>query len=325
MQHRSIYYIHTLCKPFIAIVMLAVFVESPPLVEAQTKADRDNMRRALKSKPSRYELTMNYASLGVGSVRYEGGYEWATPSSQFCGNLGASLTHWLGSNIGLSAGLNFSYNLYCNDLYDLNYNGSGTVILQSRLETVLDTALFHVGNKHISDVQVLGMVQLPLRVEMRYGHIFGALGFMITVPVISWGQYSYAGSVYELTEYQGMGVQMADDPLNYVEVPTHRSTYRPLGKAVPLFFNLTGEIGAKHHFDIVNSVAVSLFGSISLNAPQTTDVPYKLVSITNDVYDEEHSLREPMMSDIVDRLRYYEVGIRIAYHFGFNYFKRPMH
>lgn len=248
-----------------------------------------------------------YYNMGIGSLPYSGAIEWHnSPIVAF--GVGADYNYWLNDHYGLSAGLRFTYisGHQTSDPVSQTFNAQMNV----KGFGVTDVTL-HGTASAIDEERVAAFIELPIKAYYRWDNgLYGSLGLSLSKAISNRVvEHAYPDPSFSITSIPALGISLPTPVPTGID-PDHVKTAPAPANFKPFFCLLNAEFGYKHAYNGDNAISVGIFGRCALGKYKV-DTGSDLFSYANSQVYVNRSA-----SSLVDRIGYYELGLKVALHFG---------
>ena len=268
--------------------------------------------RLQAQEPSpRHEVTP-FLGMGLSSMPFSGPVSWEDhPGLSF--GFGADYTYWLNRHFGLQAGLRMDWMSHrqMSGAIDLPFSGrlpmSSVGITGGTGTTTVD---MRGTVSCISEKQNYTFLELPIRLAMRWDGLYGNVGVSLAKAVEGKAEYSYDDVTYMVAALPDLGVTLPTPvPITLAGVTDGKVEQGEMYK--PLFLLLGAEAG--YRFDISDwfGLGAGVYGHLAL--------PKYKTGSDNEVFplkEETINLSQPSKTALVEKIGYYEVGIRLSAFLG---------
>lgn len=261
----------------------------------------------------RHELTMGFARPGYGDLPFKSTLSWdnhdmSTPSM----SIGAGYTYWFTKHIGLTGAASLTYLNNTETLSNITSTAHGTITINNGAGSRVVNTTMSVLSPKVSEYQSLLMLDLPVQLSLQHKHLFCNVGLAFGVSLNSYGAYTYDPSVYQIVAIDDLGIDINSLPLDAVVVEGNEGNYAPASVKHPLFVEFAADLGWKFHFDNRNAFSLALSLRYALNKRTIDNNNFEIIDIRQD----KTTARSPMQAGLVDSYRYYVLGLKFAYHWG---------
>ncbi|MBR1517443.1 MAG: hypothetical protein IJ620_04800 [Bacteroidales bacterium] len=260
-----------------------------------------------KGRNYRGELSVSVYGPAVAEMPFDGDIDWESKLGYSFG-FGADYTYWFNKNIGLMAGLKIAY-LTTNQesgSFDEDVRGILPVTGLGNQQVVVN-----VSATQSSETKAMTFAQIPVRIALKLSDFYCNVGASLSVAVTNYSEYGYSTNSYALEQVASMGVTMPTPvPLTLKDSKTG-NIFQNRDLTWPVYILVGGELGYRFRFDDQNAVSLGIFGRYGgLNSkPEGGDQSFRLEN-------GQISVNQPSATTHVDKMGYYEIGLRIAYHYG---------
>lgn len=266
----------------------------------------------------RHEVTASF-SLGPNAMPFKGSAAW-TSNNGFIVAPGLGYTFWFNQHVGLQTGIVLKHVSFATEYNSgaVEYDFTGMLSMNS--DTYGNTtANIHGTASSCMEKQYYDFIEIPIHVALTWNNVYGNFGFSYAKAVCSSAKYSYDGVRYSINDLPDMGVTMPSP------VPVALNTAAE-GKVEngsmyrPSFFLFDGEVGYRFSPDATAKdqlrFGVGLYGRCALNSymPEATG---EMFSLENG----KVSTAQPSTTGLVEKIGYYEFGLRLSLLLGFGHAK----
>ena len=283
-------------KKHIIVTALTALLFSTGGIQAQERTDMPAYRD---------ELGVSIYGLSLASMPFEGNVQWKDKMGMALG-LGADYTRWFNANMGLTAGLKLSILEHNQEVGPVDMTFQGTHNIVGIGET---SVTMLAENTSIREGQTWAFIEIPVRFSLKHDNLYCNLGLSLSFAAAHSTNYAYECESYNITGVPALGISSAPVPVE-LEGRTYSHTQRSKLKN-PVYCMLSAEAGYLFRYDDRNAVSLGLYGRYGLNKCKTDAADESLVMNNGQI-----SVVQPSLSGIVDKMGYYEIGLRITYHYG---------
>lgn len=254
-----------------------------------------------------HEISVSFLCPGAMATPFTGSLvEWSSKPRYALG-FGADYTYWFNPHIGIMAGFKFNYVNNIQEGGEIQADFNGTLTVKGMGFTHADV---HAVTTGVTEGHTMFLAEVPLRLALSLGNAYLNLGVSLATALTNYGYYTYDQATYTVSELTDMGVTLPDVPVTLKE-NLNGETFQTEETSWPFYVLLAGELGYKFRFDERNALSLSLYGRYALNQnnPDGTNAPYRLTK--DNIY-----VTQPSTTSLVEKIGYYECGLRIVYHYG---------
>lgn len=256
----------------------------------------------------RGELGVSLYAPSVASMPFTGHSDWETKTGSSFG-FGADYTHWFNEHVGLTGGLRFTMLINKQRLETANmaFQGVHNVVGFG----VTGVKMLAQGVT-IQEEQTLSFLEIPVQVSLTKNNWYLNLGASLALGLSAASNYDYDIEAYNITAVPALGIALpAPVPAT---LDNHREGETGSGKLKrPVYGLLNAEVGYRFNFDDQNAVTLGLYGRYGINKCKLEEDNDPITLDKNKV-----NVQAPALTSLVEKVGYYEVGLRITYHYGFN-------
>ena len=286
--------IHRVIHTNIAVLLTAILIVAMPL----------NAQNSTCIKPQG-EIAVSVYGPAMASLPFVSDFEWNDNHGYSMG-FGADYTHWYNRHFGLTAGFKITYLTHSQTSGVINENFNGTMPMTGLGAT---SVVMRGTANTVNETQTMTFAEIPLRLSFEAYNAYFNIGAALSVALTDYSDFSYSGNGYAITGLPDMGVTLS----NAVPISLNgrtRSSNFPSELSRTIYGLACAELGYKFRFDNRNAVSLGVFGRYAFLPAKTEN--NKTFNLTNG----NITAIQPSTTTIVDKMGYYEIGLRIAYHYG---------
>lgn len=254
-----------------------------------------------------HEISISFLCPGTMATPFTGSLvDWSSKPKYAIG-FGADYTYWFNPHIGIMAGFKFNYVNNTQEGGEFQADFNGTLTVNGVGFTHADV---HAVTTGVSESHTMFLAEAPVRLALSLGGAYLNLGVSIATAITDYGYYAYDQTTYTVSELTDMGVTLPDVPVTLKE-NLEGETFQTEDARWPFYVLLAGELGYKFRMDMRNAISLSLYGRYALNQnnPDGHNAPYRL-------HRDNIYVTQPSTTSMVEKIGYYECGLRIVYHYG---------
>lgn len=255
----------------------------------------------------RGELGVSIYMPTLASMPFEGSLEWKDKLGVSYG-IGADYTYWFNQFLGLSGGLRYTLIEHNQEVAvpQMKFNGTHTITAFGLTDVTMLAKDININEEH-----TVNMLEIPLMINLKKNNAYLNLGVSLAFALSHNANYGYKVASFSITDVPAMGITLpAPVPVtldgNIEEVHSEPTSLDKI-----FLCELGAEVGYLFRYNDRNAVSVGLFGRYGLNKLESTstDNPYILAN-------GHIAALQPSTTNMIDNMGYYEVGLRITYHYG---------
>lgn len=251
------------------------------------------------------EIAVSVYGPAMASLPFRSDFEWNDNRGYSMG-FGADYTRWLNTYIGLSAGFKITYLTHNQTSGVIHENFAGTIPMNGNSTT---SVLMQGTSTNVTETQTMTFAEIPLRISFEAYNAYLNIGAALSVALTDYSDFSYGGNGYAITGLPDMGVTLPNAVPVALKGRTRSSNF-PSKLSRTIYGLACAELGYKFRFDNRNAVSLGVFGRYAFLPANTEN--NKTFTLTNG----NIIAIQPSTTTIVDKMGYYEIGLRIAYHYG---------
>lgn len=262
----------------------------------------------------RHEVSASFG-LGLDGMPFKGPVDWKS-NNGFIVAPGLGYTFWFNQHVGLQTGIVLKHVSYATEYNSGAVENDFTGMLPMNADTYGNTtANIHGTASSCMEKQSYDFIEIPIHVALTWNNVYGNFGFSYAKAVFSSAKYSYDEVRYTITDLPDMGVTMPSP------VPVALNTAAE-GKVEngsmyrPSFFLFDGEVGYRFSPNPTAKdqlrFGVGLYGRCALNS--------YMPEVTGEMFSLENgkvSTAQPSTTGLVEKIGYYEFGLRLSLLLGF--------
>lgn len=253
------------------------------------------------------EVAVSMYGPAAAGMPFSGDIDWKSKRGYSLG-FGADYTHWFNQNIGLAAGLKITYLTTTQESGAFNEEVGGTLPVTGLGN---QQVVVNASATQASETKTMTFVEIPVRLALEKNDFYCNLGASLAIALTNYSQYSYSTDGYALEQVTSMGITMpAPVPLSLNDNKSG-NIFQSTDLAWPVYVLVGGELGYRFRLDEQNAISLGLFGRYGLlqSKPDGDDQSFTL-------QNDRIGVNMPSATTHVDKMGYYEIGLRIAYHYG---------
>jgi len=253
-----------------------------------------------------HEIGGSIFAPAIASLSYHGPVAWKNEVGVNWG-IGANYTYWINNNIGVSTSLKFTLSNSSHITNDAEALFNSTVPIDGYGNTNV-TVRSTIGT--VSESQTTSMLEIPICFAWHYQSLYINTGFAFMACLSNYANYTYEHSEYAVIAVPDMGIT-TPFPIP-VDLPERGMSPQGMNdRNLPLFCLLA--IDANYRFFNYgnNTFSVGIYGRYALNTYK-----YNAKSPIYMMSSEMVTSNLPSTTDLVERVGYYEIGLRLSYNYG---------
>lgn len=261
------------------------------------------------------DVVVSVYAPGVAAMPFKGGdADWTTKIGYAVG-LGADYTYWFSRHVGFSAGLKLTYmtNTQKCENFSTDFSGPLSVTTSgSAVNTPSNTLVDLRGRAtNVSELRTMTFAEIPVRLSFANDDFYGNIGVAVDVAVTNYSSFSYEGTSYQITGLPTMGISLPNVPVSLEDTKTG-SNLQSTDAGWPFYVLLAAEAGYKFKLDDHNTISLGLYGRYAV----VDSKPNGELNAFNLNSNRRVYVAQPSATPMVEKIGYYEFGLRIAYHYG---------
>ena len=260
------------------------------------------------------EVAVSLYGPGAAAVPFKGGdADWNSKMGYAIG-LGGDYTYWFSRNVGIVAGLKLTYMTSSNECSNYSADFSGALSLTNNgsalglpVNTIADLK-GQVG--FVNETRTMSFLEIPVRLALTKNDFYLNLGLSMNVALTNYAEYTYDDPVYLIKGLPTMGITLPNVPVRLNDMRSNK-LFQNNDSDWPFFVMVSAEAGYKFRLDSRNAISLGLYGRYAFlqNTPDGELQPFNLSNV-------KVSCAQPSATSMVEKIGYYEFGLRIAYHYG---------
>lgn len=284
------------------ISLIAVMLLAAGSLKAQ-----DSVSVTPTTRDYRGEITGSVYGPAAAGLPFSGDIDWKVTTGYSMG-FGADYTHWFSKNIGIAAGLKITYLTGTQKSSAFTDDITGTLPVAGIGD---QSVVVKASATEASELRTMTFIEIPVRLALEYNNIYCNLGVSLSLGVTSFSNYTFEGNSNALSEVTSMGIAMNPTMPLSVDNTTRGSVFGNGDLPFPVMGLIGGELGYRFCLDERNAISLGLFGRYGLLRynPDGDGQAFRLAN-------NKIEALQPSASSHVDKVGYYELGLRIAYHYG---------
>ena len=261
------------------------------------------------------DVTVSLYGPGMAAMTYAGGdAEWNNKIGYAIG-LGADYTYWFSEKVGVTAGLKMTYMNSVHECtnYATSFSGPLSITTSGSAVTTPANTLFDLRGRanEVSETRTMSYVEIPVRLALDIDNIYLNLGVSAIVAMTNYASFYYEGTSYEITGLPTMGISLPNVPVSLQDTRSN-TTFQSTDAAWPFYVLLAAEAGYKFRLDDRNAISLGVYGRYAVVDSKTNgELNAFNLNSNRRVYTSQ-----PSSTSMVEKIGYYEFGLRIAYHYG---------
>lgn len=286
--------------PAIGLVAAAMFLFGIPNMQAQ------------EGDP-RHEVSITFQGLGLGSMPFHGNSSWNDQPGLTLG-ASAGYTYWFNQHVGIHAGVRLNNMSHNQKITNYNVPLTATLPMSSiglPGGSGTTTVNLNATATSIQEEQQYTFIEVPLQLALQFSKVYWNLGLSVAKAVKAIADYSYTAPALTMSEIPDFNITMTP-PVPMALNSATEGNVKNSDMVKPLFFLLDAEMGYKIYLGDVTSIGVGVYGRFAPIYHKNNDA----VEAFAIQPDATYTLAQPSVSNLAERVGYYEVGVSLGVNFG---------